>query len=76
MDRYRVTLTFPDDRCARGIVVNAADAAHAEVAAVDDWDTRKYTEAPGVAAYYRVSKVEKKELLSFGRTRWVTETTY
>jgi hypothetical protein len=76
MDRYRVTLDYPDDRCAHGIVVQAADTEHAEQAAIESWETRKYTEAPGPVAFYRVSKVEKKERLGFGRTRWVTEATY
>lgn len=75
MDRFRVTLEFPDDRCNRGIVVQAPDVEHAEVAAVENWDRRKYTEAPGPTAFYRVSKVERKERIGFGRVRWVVEVT-
>jgi hypothetical protein len=76
MDRFRVTLEFPDDRCARGIAVNAADVQQAEVAAVANWDERKYAESPGPTAFYRVSKVERKVPRPFRRARWVTEVAY
>ena len=75
MKQYRVTLEFPDDRCARGIVVEAPDVQRAEVAAVDDWDQRKYTEHPGPVASYSVSKIERKKHRLFGRARWVLEAT-
>lgn len=73
MGRYRVTLDFPDNQVARGIAVDAIDTEHAERAAVENWESRMYEEAPGPLAFYRITKVEKKERRRFGRVRWVVE---